>query len=773
MSDFAFQIVGDASKASQSIDSVVSGLAKIPPSAQRAGAAINSAMSEAQRLTRQHEDSLRGATQRAEQLNAALQREADVLNRIRGPLRENVADMQALMALYRSGQINAHQYATEVDRLRNSIVATNQAASKRSSGFDVGGALGGLPGGSIAAGFVGGGVAGAAQAGVQTAVQGAQQVIEIADAYTGLNNRLKAMTGSQAEATALFDKLSASANKTYSNVNTTADSFIRMQRSLQGLGVSQNSVIAFTEHLNMLMTTTGTSGAGAEAALMQLSQALSSGVLRGEEFNSIIEQAPALLEPIAKHLGVTTGQLRALAQDGKITSKIIFDSFNEAGPAIERAFGDAVPTVSQQFQVLKNEAFKLVGQFAQDVELGQAVADVFGRLKQAAELAGAAMKGSAELIGLDAKALLDLKSITAGALDNFAQFGKSIDFVNAITGRSVNIQKSAEVAILASAKAANDAAEAQLKAAHATDVWASSTSTLGQVFKDVGHIIERGESAWDKLQERIKKAAAEAKKEQDEWLEYMRKAAEAEAKIRNQFPPAQDHSVTSFDMLRSGNQGPRDHSFEDASTEAERLVNAQAEAIIKTNGAAVKAQEDLAKKSAESARKMQEAYAAAAGSIAADLINAFEAGDISAEKLLRKAAILALQIAAGGVGGTGGSFLSALAGGIGGGKTGFDYTVGSSGLQLPGLQSGGSISRQPGGPEPLLAMWWMQPNETLSIRTEEQMKRSGQGSGGGGNVTVTPVIKVLQPPDRRAIVDDSRDGMTTLVRLQRQMKRGR
>lgn len=89
------------------------------------------------------------------------------------------------------------------------------------------------------------------------------------------------------------------------------------------LGISLSKTAELTETVSKAISISGGSAASADAALVQFGQALASGVLRGEEFNSIAEQAPGLLKAIAQGLGVNVGQLRAMAADGKLTGDVL------------------------------------------------------------------------------------------------------------------------------------------------------------------------------------------------------------------------------------------------------------------------------------------------------------------------------------------------------------------------------------------------------------------------------------------------------------------
>ena len=86
---------------------------------------------------------------------------------------------------------------------------------------------------------------------------------------------------------------------------------------------SSEEIIAFTEQLNKQFIIAGTEASGISAAMLQLTQAMGSGVLRGEEYNSILEQAPNIIESIANYMEVPKGQLKDMAAEGKITADIV------------------------------------------------------------------------------------------------------------------------------------------------------------------------------------------------------------------------------------------------------------------------------------------------------------------------------------------------------------------------------------------------------------------------------------------------------------------
>lgn len=182
------------------------------------------------------------------------------------------------------------------------------------------------------------------------------------DAWTGLQNRLKLVTDSQAELTTAMNDTFAIAQKTASSWDSAAMVYQRFADNADRLGISMKQTAALTETVSKAISISGGSAASSEAALMQFGQALASGVLRGEEFNSIAEQAPGLLKAIAFGLDTNVGSLRAMAADGKITGDVLVESLSKAQPYIDDLFNKTDFTISQSFTRLSNEVTKFVGE---------------------------------------------------------------------------------------------------------------------------------------------------------------------------------------------------------------------------------------------------------------------------------------------------------------------------------------------------------------------------------------------------------------------------
>lgn len=189
----------------------------------------------------------------------------------------------------------------------------------------------------------------------------AREVLAMADQYTTLMNRLRATGAEGQNLLAVYKALKDVANETRSSLSGSVELYSRLAVSSKELGVSQQQLINFTKSLNQAIILSGASATEAEAGIIQLSQGMASGTLRGDELRSVLEQLPAVADVIAKGLGVTRGQLRKLGEEGKITAQSILQAFEKARGELDEKFGKTVPTLSQSFQVLKNNMIDFIG----------------------------------------------------------------------------------------------------------------------------------------------------------------------------------------------------------------------------------------------------------------------------------------------------------------------------------------------------------------------------------------------------------------------------
>lgn len=203
---------------------------------------------------------------------------------------------------------------------------------------------------------------------------GVREVMQAAEAYTTISNRLSLVTKSSDELYAAQSDLFEIAQRTRSPLEATAEVYQRLAQNAGALGLSLSEVGDTTETINKLMVISGTSAQASEAALTQLGQAFASGTLRGEELNSVMEQAPALAMAIADGMGVTVGALRSLGQEGKITSAAVIEALNQQSAAVDAQFAKMAPTISGATTTIKNSFIEIVGQMDQAVGASSAVA---------------------------------------------------------------------------------------------------------------------------------------------------------------------------------------------------------------------------------------------------------------------------------------------------------------------------------------------------------------------------------------------------------------
>lgn len=182
------------------------------------------------------------------------------------------------------------------------------------------------------------------------------------DTYTGLQNRLKLVTASQLELNQALKDTFSIAQATGQAWDSTAQVYQRFADNAKRLGITLQQTAVLTDTVAKAIAISGGSAASAEAALVQFGQALASGVLRGEEFNSIAEQAPGLLKAIATGLNVNIGQLRSMAAEGKLTADVVVKSLEKAKASVNTLFGKTDFTIGQSLQMLSNSITQFVGE---------------------------------------------------------------------------------------------------------------------------------------------------------------------------------------------------------------------------------------------------------------------------------------------------------------------------------------------------------------------------------------------------------------------------
>ncbi|MFX9652666.1 tape measure protein [Acinetobacter baumannii] len=182
------------------------------------------------------------------------------------------------------------------------------------------------------------------------------------DTYTGLQNRLKLVTNNQAELNKATEDTFHIAQKTYSAWDSVLQVYQRFSDNAKTLNLTMDDTARLTETVSKAVAISGASAEAADAALVQFGQALASGTLRGEELNSVMEQTPALAKAIAKGMGITVGELRSVAAEGKITSQEIVKALRNVESDVDALFAKTDITIGQSLTLLNNEITKFVGE---------------------------------------------------------------------------------------------------------------------------------------------------------------------------------------------------------------------------------------------------------------------------------------------------------------------------------------------------------------------------------------------------------------------------
>ncbi len=190
------------------------------------------------------------------------------------------------------------------------------------------------------------------------AVYSAQRVLQLADSMTTTRARLDLVIEGMNEAGTTADQLQQrimqSANRSRASYLDTADAISKMGIMAGDAFGSTDELVQFTELINKQFTIAGASAEGQSAAMLQLTQAMSSGVLRGEELNSIFEQAPTIIQTIADYLDVPIGRIRDMAANGEITAEIVKNAMLFSADEINRKFESMPYTYSQVWTMAQN-----------------------------------------------------------------------------------------------------------------------------------------------------------------------------------------------------------------------------------------------------------------------------------------------------------------------------------------------------------------------------------------------------------------------------------
>ncbi|HBR2769554.1 TPA: tape measure protein [Klebsiella pneumoniae] len=226
-----------------------------------------------------------------------------------------------------------------------------------------------------------------------------QQVASYADAWTELNNKVanSVRTGeTQAE---VMQRIFDVSQATQSSLNGTATLYARLERGTRTYNTSAEDLTRLTTIINQGFAVSGATAQEAENAIIQLSQCIASGVLRGEEFNSVSEQGSRLMVALADSMGVSIGQLRAMAAQGQLTTDVVVKGLLSQGDAIGKEFANTTVSIAKGLQVAGNNVTKFFGENSTVKSFAAGFRDSVITISENLETLGTALIGAAAIMG--------------------------------------------------------------------------------------------------------------------------------------------------------------------------------------------------------------------------------------------------------------------------------------------------------------------------------------------------------------------------------------
>jgi len=243
-----------------------------------------------------------------------------------------------------------------------------------------------------------------------------RDLINFADQATLMSNKLNDV----AEDTQALERsqraLLAVANETRTGMSETVDLYATLQRNARQLVDTDQELVDIVKTINQTLALSGASAASANAALVQLNQGLASGVLRGEEFNSVSEQAPEIMRALQKELGVTQGELRGMAAEGKLTADVVLSALTNSADEINRRFNGMSMTVEQSLTVAKNNLVDFIGQQDEALGVTESLSEGIVALGENIDVLAEGIQLIASLVGARYVAALVSSTVAKGAL---------------------------------------------------------------------------------------------------------------------------------------------------------------------------------------------------------------------------------------------------------------------------------------------------------------------------------------------------------------------
>lgn len=308
----------------------------------------------------------------------------------------------------------------------------------------------------------------------------ASEIAQTADAYKNLSGRLSIAIGEHGNLEKAMSDVKNVAIATNSNLEATGELYAGLTKIGQEMKWPQEQALALTETINKAIQVGGGSAASNEAAITQLNQALGSGVLRGDEFNSMMEQSPRLAQALADGLGVTTGKLREMANEGQLTTEVITQALLSQSEKITAEFDKFPATIGASIENLKTAWTAYIGE-------ADAATGASTKVAEAIKFVAENLDTIVSTLMMAGQAFIAYKALNIGLA--------FIDKANSVRAASVAITQETAAVVAntqaqianANASKANAAAKTQL-AANSKAVTAATTTTSTSIMGLVGRL---------------------------------------------------------------------------------------------------------------------------------------------------------------------------------------------------------------------------------------------------------------------------------------------
>lgn len=267
----------------------------------------------------------------------------------------------------------------------------------------------------------------------------AKSLLDTADAMQSINSQVRQVTSSETEYLSVQRQLLEVANNTRASLESTSSLYVSTSRALKDYGYTQQEILQFTEATNNAMTIGGVQAEQQAAALLQLSQALGSGVLQGDEFKSIAEAAPILLDTIAEYMGKSRAEIKKLGSEGELTADVLFKAISGASEKFGEQAAKMPMTMGQALTVFQNNWQSMISRLLNDSGAMSGIASIIKLIADNLNLVVPIMAGfavavtaaTAQVIGLNVAMLANpfgLIAVAIGAVIGLiSQFGDQID----------------------------------------------------------------------------------------------------------------------------------------------------------------------------------------------------------------------------------------------------------------------------------------------------------------------------------------------------------